>query len=278
MTKRSQVLHNLESLGTMVGHLKGMSDALEDDLYTERLILHAHGKAANVFDVAAAATAGAGYLEHVFEYGVPGITKGQTKFPIATDPKARLWMHKIDGTGGKQDISYSFRPALNINPDHTTASTGVPSKYLRKLSRRKHIFWNKAFVMETGASVRIKSNRGEKGFVFVPTPGDNEPRGFVLYPSKLKPAIHARPGRTTMNQFTNFWMTWWSGSGSQIMENTMRSAIEMDIERAEAAMQKAVVSTPMKSPATSNIITADAHGRIIAKKTFETPRKLVITK
>lgn len=273
----AKVLSNLESVGDLIGSLKGMGEAMEEDEYIETLIQQAHGKAANAFDVAAAATAGAGHLTHVFEFGVPGITRGQPKFADPTAPEARLWIHRLSGKGGNQDIGYTFRPATQPNPQPTTAETGVASKYLRKLSRRKYIFWNKAFVMETGQTVSIKAKNSD--FLFIPF-GDNPPtnpankRGFVMYNTTKLGPISAKPGASSKGTFTAFWMNWWASAGNELIEQDMRASVESDIKKAEADIAKRTAAESMKPVQATNIIGSVNTSRSWMKKLFGAGRKV----
>lgn len=268
----AKVLSNLESVGDMVGALSGIADGLNEDDYVEGLIKGAHGHAANAFDVAAAATARSGFLSHVFEFGVPGITPGPSKYADPTSPAARLWIHTIAGHGGRQDIGYSFRPALNRNPQPTTRSTGVPSRYLRRLSSRKYVFSQKAFVMETGQTVQIKSDRGN-GFVFVPFYGEpsDDPRnkrGYMMWNSKRLGPITAVPGRDSKGQFTAFWMNWWGGAGSSMMDAEMRKRVTTDIEVAMAEAAKKANAHPLKPAQTTNIPGAFVRAKNFMNKLF----------
>jgi hypothetical protein len=258
---KTRVLSNLESVGDMVGALKGISEGFDEPSYLEGLIKEAHGDAASMFDIAAASAGAAGPLRHVFEFGTTGVTKGPAKFHDPTDSAARLWVHQMQGIGGRQNIMYTFRPALNRNPKPTTQETGVANVYLRKLSQRKYIFWNKAFVMETGQPVEIKS-RQQHGMLFVPFNNKqaNNPlnrKGFVMWNThKLGPLV-VTPGQNTKGNFTTFWMNWWGVQGQNVMEESMRRNVTMDIERAEVAIEKeAAAKRALKPVQATNIIAA----------------------
>jgi hypothetical protein len=273
------MLSNLESVGDLVGSLKGIGDGIEEDDYIEGLIKQAHGKATNVFNVAAAATASTGRMAHVYEYGTHGITPGQPKFADPTSPAARLWVHWVKGSGGNQNIGYSFRPALNRNPQPTVASTGVSSKYLAKLSKRKYVFWNRAFVMETGQTVSIKAKNGD--FLFVPF-GNTTPtnpantRGFVMWNSTKLGAITARPGQKTKGEFTKFWMAWWATAGNEIIENDMRVNVTMDIEKAVAEAAKRAAAEKVKPVQAANIPAAATGARAWARNLFKRNKRMEI--
>lgn len=249
----AKVLSNLESIGDMVGYLSGVSEGLNEDDYIEGLIKGAHEQATDIFDLAAAASAKAGAIPHVFEFGVAGVTKGQAKYPNPTAPEARLYVHEIVGKGGQQDIMYGFRPAINRNPQPTTKDTGVPSKYLRRLSRRKYVFANKAMVMEAGTAVTIKPKNGN--FLFVPFYGNppRDPRnnrGFMM----SRGPITTVPGATTKGSFQAMWMGWWGSTGAQVMESEMGKTVGRDIEIAERqASSSAAAQQSLKPVQATNI-------------------------
>lgn len=268
---RTKMMNNLDAVGEAVGALMGIADGLEEDEYIESLVRDAHGKAAKAFDVAAAAAGAAGHLTHVFEFGTAGITRGQPKFMDPTSEAARLWTHKVTGTGGNLDIGYTFRPALNRNPIPTTRDTGVPSKYLRRISKRKYVFWNKAFVMETGQTVEIHAKRGN--YLFVPF-NNEAPRnplnrkGFVMWNTKRQGPIMAQPGRTTKGTFTAFWMRWWASQGEEVMAADMMKNVEYDTKKAEKELAKRANSHPVKPAAANNPLSVAKRARFTAKQNF----------
>lgn len=271
-----EMMSNLESLGEMIGALEGMSEGLDRPEYIAGLIKQAHGKATSAFDLAAAATGGAGHLDHVFEYGTAGITPGPVKFPDPTSPAARLYVHQLSGHGGNQDIWYTFRPARQRNPQPTVASTGVASKYLAKLSRRKYIFWNRALVMETGQTVSVRAKNSD--FLFVPFGGEvaNNPlnrRGFVMWNTKKLGPITSTPGRDTKGQFTAFWMNWWGSAGSNLMNADMMKSVTIDTEKAVAAAAARANRESMKPAQATNVLGAAASGKSWVKKWFMSKRR-----
>lgn len=272
----AKVVTNLESLGDLIGSLKGMGDAMERDEYIDSLVRQAHETASKDFDIATAATAGAGFLTHMFEFGVPGITPGKARFSDPTAPEARLWVHKFHGGGGKYDASFTFRPAMQPNPRPTVASTGVSSKYLAKLSRRKQVFWNKAYVMETGQTVSIKAKNSD--FIFVPFRGEasrdpKNKKGFVMYNTTKLGPITAQPGRNSKGSFTAFWTNWWNSAGSTIMETNVNQKVKADVSKAGTEMTRTAANTGMKPVQTTNIQSAVNTSRARMKKNFGTGRE-----
>lgn len=267
---RTRSLNNLDSVGDLLGSLAGIADGLDQDRYLEDIIKDAHKETSKRFDLAAAARASTSrnVLHHVYEFGVVGITRGPIRFPDPTAPEARLWKHTITGQGGQQNIGYTFRPATQRNPQPTTRATGVPSVYLKKLSQRKYIFYNKAFVMETGQTVSIKSDRGDRGLIFVPTPGENEPRNYIMYPTRQKGPLQIVPGKKTSGTFTAFWLAWWSKAGSESMEMEMRGSITADIKQAEKDAEKRARAIPMRPASSNKPIAAARKAQSRAKKLF----------
>jgi hypothetical protein len=267
----NEVLTNLEAVGDMVGAFLGISEGLTEQAYMDGLIRQAHGKASNAFNMAAVATARAGALSHVFEFGTEGITRGPGKYPDGTDPRARLWIHTLTGPGGTKDIGYTFRPAKERNPQPTTADTGVASKYLSRLSKRKYVFWNKAYVMETGRPVAIRAKNSD--FLFVPFYGEppTDPsytRGFLMWDSKRYGPIINRPGRSTKGSFTKFWMGWWASEGGSIMQTEMEKSVTMDIEKVIAEMGKKMAAESMKPVEAVNIAATAASSKSFFGRLF----------
>lgn len=250
---------NLDALGEIFGAITGIQEGLKDPVYMDGLLKAAHSQATKEFDLAAAATAQTGHMSHMWEYGTPGITGGPPKFPDPTSPAARLWVHKMIGKGGDQIITFTFREAIQRNPRLTTAQTGVPSKYLRKMSRRKYIFRWKARVIETGEEVEITPKNGH--LLFVPFYGEEERserprgRGYQMYPADRKGPIKVNPGATQAGSFTKFWASWWDARGSQIIDDSVELSVDSDVNAViDAAALRASKSRPV--PAGTGLLAA----------------------
>jgi hypothetical protein len=251
-------LTDFDAVGALTGLADGLDEAFESTGFKDMLAEAAHEVAAADFDMAAASAAHAGYLHHVYEFGTAGInTQGTTtKFADPTSPAARLWVHNLEGGGGNYDIDFTFRPALAANPRKTTRHTGVPSKFLSKISRRKYVFWNKAAVMESGMTVEVSPKKGR--FLFIPAP--EAERGFVL----TEETIETVPGKNTAGTFTAFWEAWWNTEGTNIMDNHVDSVLN-------AATQRAYRGTTAKGgrPKPPGASTASMHAthEKVSKKT-----------
>lgn len=266
------VFTNWESFADMVGSLDGIREGLETDAYINRVIENAHGKTTSIFDVAAASAGKAGGLSHMFEFGTFGVTRGPVRHTDPTSETARLWKHELTGVGGEKNISFSFRPAVTRNPNHTTRHTGVPSKYLRRLSRRKYVFWNKAFVVETGQPVSIKSKQ-DHGLLFVPfmhypSMNTGDKRGYMMWHAPSKGPINTVPGRTNQGNFTKFWVTWWSSEGQSLIGMNMLSQVRSDINIATIRAANSAKKRKLKPALANDIVGTVKRGRKRAGSQF----------
>jgi hypothetical protein len=243
---------DLDAIFELSGTVEGIRDAAEkNDDYLEALLREAHEETAKEFDLAAVASSPV--IPHMFEFGTAGITPGPKKF-LPTEERARLWEHDYIGHGKNMEASFRFRPAFSANPVPTTASTGVDSKYLKFLSKRKYVFWNKAFVMETGQEVNITAKHGD--FLFVPFYGNESygkymnNRGYMMWNSSQNGPIQANPGQNVRGHFGALWDGWWKATGAGLLEHRVTENFDDDVRVAfdtAAARSKANSLKPAKA-------------------------------
>lgn len=268
---------NFDAIGQLAGSFQGISEEMASPNYMQALIRDAHDAAADAFDVAAAATARANHsISHVYEYGNPGITPGPANFNDPTSPAARLYEHVITGRGNTQNIGFVFRPAREPNPQPTAASTGVSSIYLQKLSDREYIFYNRAYVMETGQEVEIHPKNGN--FLFVPFYGqapldDKNNKGFMLWNATRNGPIVTNPGRKTQGNFSQFWMLWWQADGEALMRAKMTEAINYDVAIAVQEASRAMQATALKPVEAVSVTAAAGKARNFIKRLFGAGRR-----
>lgn len=232
---KSTLVTNLDALGKVVGAAQAMDEGFNQQ-YINSVIQAAHSDVKNAFDIAAAATAQAsGNMSHMYEYGVPGITRGKPAFASGAEDAAHLYVHTLDTRHDGATVNYVFRPALIRNPQPTVESTGVPSRFLKRLSRRKYVFKNRAFITETGQSVSISGNP----WLFVPF-GKEGPRNynnpnakynFMFYNTDRLGPIKSRPGRKNRGAFSAFWAAWWASEGSRKLSEHMEENIQEDFSK-----------------------------------------------
>lgn len=262
-------LVDLASLASTIGAMQGIDDAADSDQYMSNLLESAHTKAAEEFDleVIAAATA-SGSMNHMFEWGTAGINKGRTTRRMnPNNPEAKLWKHTFTGSGKNREADYIFEPSKVPVPLPTTAKTGISQQYLSKL-KGKHIFWNKAAVMEAGTPVHI-SPKNKGGKLFIPHM-DNPPpsarpidiaRGFTMYSG----TVTVTPGAHSAGTFEAFWKRFWDGRGSKIMEEEINRSFREDMDRALAGTKGKSSMTPPSDIVFNEQVAA---GRAKAKTTM----------
>ena len=238
---------DFDALGEISGTIAGLQEATEaDDRYLNLLLNDAHKKASDAFDLAAVASSAR--IPHMFEFGTAGVTPGPTRF-TPMQKAAQLWQHRLIGQGQNVEVSFNFRPAVQPNPRPTVQNTGVSTKYLRMLSNRKYVFWNKALVMETGQEVQIRAKRGD--FLFVPFYG-NPPygsttsnRGYMMWNSSTLGPIRSRPGARVVGNFGMIWDGFWGTTGGRMMEADVYKNYDSDFK---AAMREAEMSARHMAP------------------------------
>lgn len=248
---KSTFVSNLDALGKVIGAVSAMDEGYNQQ-YINSVIRAAHGKTKTAFDIAAAAAAQAsGNMSHMYEYGVPGITRGPAMFTSGAEDTAHLYVHTLDTRHDGATINYVFRPAVVRNPRPTTEYTGVPSRFLKKLSRRKYVFKNRAFITETGKSVSISGNP----YLFIPF-GKDGPRNpnnsnakynFMFYNTEIRGPIKARPGRKNRGAFSAFWASWWAGEGSKKLSKSMEDDIVEDFNKIMSDKNIGVSDARLKS-------------------------------
>lgn len=87
------------------------------------------------------------------------------------NPEARLWQILKQGSGAQRNLSYIFKASTKAVP-HGEENTGIPGDTRRSF----HIFYWKAAVMESGATVVIHPSI-DKGFLAFPVSEGNTARG-----------------------------------------------------------------------------------------------------
>lgn len=242
---------DFDALGELSGTLAGIEHITQnEDRYMNALLRDAHNQATEKFDMAAIASASV--ISHMFEFGTVGVTPGAKRLS-PFDKRSHLWGHILEGQGKDVNVTFKFKPAVMPNPMPTTAATGVPSKYLKRISRRKYFFWNKAFVMESGQEVSIRPKRGP--FLFVPFYGQpatgtnaGSSRGYMMWNAKRLGPIKVRPGAQSRGNFGLVWNGWWNSTGANMMGNEVYKNYERDFSdaiNAAATRSSSVFARPL---------------------------------
>lgn len=263
MAKKNTVNYmvDLEAVATTIGAMEAAAEVAGSDSYIGKLINAAHAKVADEFDahiIADAMTTTA--FNHMFEWGTAGINKGRTTRRISPNsPEAKLWDHVIIGSGRSKSVDFHFIPSKVPVPLPTTGQTGIDQKYLNRL-KGKHIFWNKAAVMETGAEVHIEPKNGAKLFIPLGVGKTDDPRGFVM---TSKP-VTVVPGGRNIGTFSAYWEKFWNGLGQEGMQAHMEEGLLSHLERVQQTAQR---TKGRLMPASSNeAAKAASRGRALGTK------------
>ena len=230
---KTNFLVDFSGITDLIGTIEGIVDGADDSAYMDGIINAAHNVASLEFDVDAAATAAAGNITHMYEFGTTGITRGQPRLGDPTSPEARLWVHNISGKGKTRDISFVYREAVVPNPKPSATFYGVPTSVIRKLSKRKYTFRNKAAVNELGLTVHIRPK--EKPFNFVPFYGKGSHlypnRTYIFRPIEGRPPMKSTPGKESgmAGTFNTFWTTWWSSRGQELLQGDVSKTFNKDV-------------------------------------------------
>lgn len=267
---------NLAQLSEMIGSYIGMSEGIEQKIYMDSIITQAWEDAKPLFHIDAAAEAASTSglnIKHMYEYGTAGITRGRSKRINPTSPQARLWVDTLTGKGGVKTASWVFRPATQMNPKHTTESTGgIAQETLDKLrvntGKKQYRFKQKAMVYETGISVKILPKDAKA--LFVPliegvdgATAEERRKGYAW-----RKHSNTSPGDTSdsTGHFASFFVAWWSEVGHGHMERSMEAQVKGDLERSHIDITAASRKGGIRPVQSTNVNGMAAAGKTKTRK------------
>lgn len=241
MKNSMEILVDFSDVSELIGTVYAAGNLSNDNNFMGDLIENAHHEVAQEFDREITATAlASGAFKHMFEWGTLGINRGRSsRRPNPVSEAARLWTHNLTGIGKDRGISFAFKPSVATVPRPTVKKTKISFEKLSLLNT-KHVFWNKAAIMESGKVVTISPKNGK--FLFIPfygTPPENasesnKRRGYMMYPG----SVRVQPGEQSQGTFTAYWIKFWNGRGKQMMTKNIESAfntvVQKELEIAEA--------------------------------------------
>lgn len=250
---------NLGQVAQLIGTVYGADKAVKTNVYIDSLMRAAHADATKQFDMDLAAQAAATQMfNHMYEWGTIGINKGRTSRRMSPlNPEAQLWKHRLSGgTGRTKGIDFTFRASKVPVPQPTTAKTRVSREHLDRLSGRKHIFYWKAPIIESGMKVKLRPKYAKA--IFVPFYGQprsphltsaQRRRGFLYHKGPLTniPGHGTIQGRDLAGNFTAFWETWWNTAGNSIIANNMADEFNEHLREILAMAGKAGKTNTNKS-------------------------------
>lgn len=251
-----EVKTSLESVSSIIGTYKGIADAAESEKFLQMLAERASDKATNLFDQVAAVNAASrknlrNNFNHMYEYGVAGITAGHTVIADPTSPQARLWVYNkvVEPRGVTTFVTFRDAVVPNPQPSERPDLRKVPSEMLAKMSNRKYVFKKRAEVIESGEVVNIRPKNAKALFF----PAKDNGQGYAFWTGTHP--LPSRPGLYHKNAFTNFFKKWWNTNAPDIVTQHAHQTLAAKIG---AAQRRAKASATLKSPHATNIVASAA--------------------
>lgn len=258
---------NLESASSIIGTLRGVADAVESEEFIRMICLRAHDKALDNFNQVAALSASRRRnlrynFNHMYEYGVAGITAGT---PVITDPTsaaARLWVYNTVPAKGGVTTIVGFRDAQvpNPKPNQRPELRKMPRDVVSRMSNKDYYFRERARVTETGEYVQI-SPRDAKALIF-PAPESMNGQGYQFWSSRQYPLV-TQPGRYHRGAFTSFFTKWWGSNAEVIINQHAHQSIAGKIGAIQRRMR---ASQSIKPARATNVASAFVKGEKQGKR------------
>jgi len=239
---KTDIITNIGQLAEGIGSYLGMMDGLEERQYVDLLLAKAFNKTQPVFNQFAVARAmnNKEQLGHMWRFGTVGITRGQARFVDGASQQARLWKAGLVGEGIQKTISYTFLPDNGVIPPLTEEETGVDQTVLNRLKvntgAKEYRFKNRAFVFETGATVKLFPKGGSR--LFIPIKQEGIPSGWKgnVDEARERGYVWAKthtysPGAfaDSKGAFTGMFGAWWAGKGVEMMQEFMSAEVQSDL-------------------------------------------------
>lgn len=275
---KSKVVSNLEGMASIIGTFQGVSAAANDDEFINDILMRAHNKALDKFNIKAAEhSTRMGQLNrgfpHMYEYGVAGITPGPAVIADPTSQAARLWVFKSISSGKTINTFVQFRNAVvpNPKPAQRPDLKGVSSEIINKMSTRKYVFKRRAEMVEYGMNVRISPYRA-KALIYPSRENEsgvgfwNKNRNGGVMDHPLVSNISNNSGTKHKMAFTNFFLGWWNTSGETEVRVSANNSIASRIGHAQRAAKKA---DALKPAAATNINATAARAKKVAEKNMK---------
>ncbi len=222
-----KMMVDMSEVNKLIGAGLAVGGLTDRSRYVKTVINGAVPIALEEFDTRVTAFAlASGGMKHMFEWGTLGINRGRSnKRPSPNSENARLWDSYMMTPKGQTIVSFRYKDSIADVPKPTKRDTGIDTDILKKL--KTHKFPKKAMVLELGIPVVIKPKPGNKiKILFVPNTWKGE-KGFTIYKRNTQPNISA----DTKGTFTIYWMTFWQGSGIEIIEREVESNVMKDVTK-----------------------------------------------
>lgn len=204
---------DLSGIGSYIGAVKGTLEALEDPAFHGKFLGSLTNEIKKKFmaDAVSANLAGEGHISHMFEWGT-----NEDGFK-GTSSKPLFALTKSGGTE-HATLSFKFLPSTEFVPLPDPSKYGFPASKLDNMKR--HVFREKALVMETRGQVVIKPKTAKRLFI----PDASSPQGYVMTSS---PVTVNPGGPQATGGFGTYWNQWFDGRAKGIVVDFTRQAEEI---------------------------------------------------
>lgn len=250
------VSSNLDHAASIIGTFEGMTEAAESEQFLSMLSRRAHDKTLDAFNQIAALSAARRRnlrynFNHMYEYGVAGITAGTPSITDPTSQAARLWVYNTVPTKGGVETIVTFRDAQmpNPKPNQRPELRKMPRDVVAKMSNKDYFFRERAMVTETGQYVEIRPK--DAGALIFPAKESMNGQGYQFWSSRQYPLI-TQPGRYHKGAFTTFFNRWWSANAESIINQHAHQSVAGKI----GAIQRRMKSSGAMKPTNANNITS----------------------
>jgi hypothetical protein len=217
---------DFSEIGYAMGTISGMAKKVRTDRYLGDVITYVHSELAALFDehMDFAVDAAPQRFSHVYEWNPrPGSDRRED----------RLWRHKILGSGGKRNATFTWRASVKPIPtpqerknNPNDPMSEVPNEEIERLSKRRYVFYWKAPIMEYNQPVNITPKYAKA--LFIPTGDPTNPYVFANEFRNLQPG-----GEQNTGQFTAEWTSWWGAMAPEYFEKYLREGLEKDLAGVE---------------------------------------------
>lgn len=271
---RTKVVSNLEEIASIIGTFQGVSEAAQDERFINQILMKANERTLDKFNKKAAERSAAvknlnRNFNHMYEYGVAGITPGTQTISDPTSQAARLWVFKSIGRGKAINTFVTFRDAVQPNPlpkqRPDLKKFNVPADVVSRMSNRRYVFRRRAEMTEYGQSVSIVPVRA-KALIF---PSRENEKGYGFWHKNMGPMENSLNGETKNGAskhkmaFTNYFLAWWDSEGADMVR---QSAFQSFAARIGAAQRARARENNLKPAQATDISGTTAKAKKIAKK------------
>ena len=245
---------DLGGLKGYVDTVTGYSTAVMSNAYQQDVRNYASKRLIEKFNlhIDAMALAHARALHHVYEWNAVGI------------PNARLFRVIQYGRGRDRAVGFVFRQSVTKVPLPDAGAYGGGEDFR---PRRRHIFRNKAYVMELNQRVSIKRRNAKA--LFIPMQGAEG--GFIIRKGPI--GVDNPGGKETTGRFTREWETFWSAIAPVHLESEIVPMITRHVKSSGDAEIRRLANTTRVRKRGININYVRGQEMAVHARTLKSARK-----